>query len=93
MKERNRARVSASVLGGSSTRSSSRCSPPKKHSAHTLRGYANDLRFVSEQLAEELGVPAEDLRLGQVTTKTLRAGSAVSTRARNNGGSPLFSPT
>src|SRR5207253_9144764 len=46
---------------------------PKKHSAHTLRGYANDLRFVSEYLADELGVPTGELRLGQVTTKTLRA--------------------
>ncbi len=50
---------------------------PKKHSEHTLAAYQRDLTSVLGHLAEVLGKPAAEVRIGDLDVRTLRRGFAA----------------
>lgn len=50
---------------------------PKKHSEHTLAAYQRDLTSVLGHLAEVLGKPVADVRIGDLNVRTLRRGFAA----------------
>jgi hypothetical protein len=50
---------------------------PLKGSPHTEAAYRGDLATISAQLAADLGIDAGELRLGQVTAKSLRRAFAA----------------
>lgn len=50
---------------------------PKKHSEHTLAAYQRDLASVLGHLAEVLGKPATEVRIGDLDVRTLRRGFAA----------------
>ena len=50
---------------------------PLKGSPHTEAAYRSDLAAISAQLAADLGTEPEELRLGQVTAKSLRRAFAA----------------
>lgn len=50
---------------------------PKKHSEHTLAAYQRDLTSVLGHLAEVLGKPPAEVRIGDLDVRTLRRGFAA----------------